>query len=78
MPWATTGGAQKAGVRGEAAEGFDQDPNPNLVIPCRRNRIGVMDDCGCIALRLRPVYMRVHDLGGKAPRDTYGSLRNIL
>ena len=26
---------------------------------------------GCIALRPRPVYIRVHDLGGKAPRDTY-------
>ena len=25
---------------------------------------------GCIALRPQPVYMRVHDLGGKAPRDT--------
>ena len=32
---------------------------------------------GCIALRLRPVYIRVHDLGGKTPRDTYGSLRYI-
>ena len=32
---------------------------------------------GCIALRPRPVYIRVQDLGGKAPRDTYGSLRYV-
>ena len=34
-----------------------------------------MDDC--IALRPRPVYIRVQDLGGKASRDTYGSLRYV-
>jgi len=26
-----------------------------------------MDDCGCIALRPRPVYMRVQDWGAKLP-----------
>ena len=39
--------------------------------------IGLVYNDGCIALRPRPVYMRVQDLGGKAPRDTYGSLRYV-
>jgi len=29
----------------------------------------------CIALRHRPVYMSTGDLEGKAPPETYGSLR---
>jgi len=30
-----------------------------------------------IALRPRPVYIEYRDLGGKAPPDTYGSLRYV-
>ena len=40
-----------------------KDLRPKLVIPCRRNRIVVMDDC--ISLSLRDEYIRVHDLEGK-------------
>ena len=47
---------------------------PKLVIPCRIK--GLVYN-GCIALRPRPVYIRVQDLGGKAPRDTYGSIRYV-
>ena len=48
--------------------------------PCRRRRSwslegksAVLFGPGVIYIALRPrlVYMRVHDLGGKAPRDTY-------
>ena len=60
-----------------AAEGLGfeaEDSRPKLVIPCRR--IGLVYN-GCIALRPRPVYIRVQDLGGKAPWDTYGNLRYV-
>jgi hypothetical protein len=42
---------------------------------CRK--VGLVQLDGCIALRPRPVYMRVHDSGCKATSDTYGSLRYI-
>jgi len=50
--------------RGGGKLGFvAKDLRPKLVIPCRRNRIGVMDDC--ISMSLRAEYIGVHDLEGK-------------
>ena len=48
----------------------------NLVFTYYCRIIGLVYN-GCIALRPRPVYIRVQDLGGKAPWDTYGNLRYV-
>jgi hypothetical protein len=73
--WRTAGGARKAEARPAATEDEPKISNPNLVIPC--GKVGLVYLDGCSALRPRPVYTRVHDLGCKATPDTYGSLRYV-